>query len=201
MNEQNHKSVSDWMRGLNDGDVGAAQQLWDRYFEKLIRQAEVRIRDCPRGVLNAEDIAASVFESLWRGAQEGRFQNVKNRDELWWLLLSLTRQKSANHVRKESAQKRGGNFKQISNYSDENQKQIFEQLVSDEPTAEYSMLLEEEYSRLLSLLRDDVLRRIAVLRLEGYTNQEISTQLKISVPTVTRKFKLIRDTWTSQMEE
>lgn len=199
MEEQESYSVTAWVKALQEGEADAAQNLWKRYFEKLVTQAEARIRNCPQGTIEAEDIAVSVFESLWRGANEGRFHNLHNRDELWWLLLALTKRKVASHIRKETALKRGGNKTQKSLNSDENSGYTFQELVSDEPTPEYLAMLQEEYENLLSNLRDDRLREIAVLRLEGYTSQEISKQLEISVPTVTRKLRLIRAAWSKEL--
>ncbi|QDV51742.1 ECF-type sigma factor [Gimesia fumaroli] len=199
MEEQESYSVTAWVKALQEGEADAAQNLWKRYFEKLVTQAEARIRNCPQGTIEAEDIAVSVFESLWRGANEGRFQNLNNRDELWWLLLALTKRKAASHIRKETALKRGGNKTQKSLNNDENSGYTFQELVSDEPTPEYLAMLQEEYENLLSNLRDDRLREIAVLRLEGYTSQEISKQLEISIPTVTRKLRLIRAAWSKEL--
>tara|TARA_R110002095_G_scaffold116835_1_gene101910 strand:- start:4795 stop:5400 length:606 start_codon:yes stop_codon:yes gene_type:complete len=197
--EQDLFSVTTWVKALKEGEAEAAQKLWNRYFEKLVAQAEMRIRNCPQGTLEAEDIAVSVFESLWRGANEGRFQKLQNRDELWWLLLALTKRKVASHIRKETALKRGGNSTQKSLNNDKDSGYTFEQLVSQEPSPEYLAMLQEEYENLLSILRDDRLREIAVLRLEGYTSQEISKQLDISIPTVTRKLRLIRATWAKEL--
>lgn len=193
-------SVSEWVQRLTEGDAEAAQQLWDRYFGKVLECAEQRIRNCPPGVISAEEIAASVFESIWRGAQEGRFDRVQNRDELWWLLLALTRRKAASHIRRETAQKRGG-ATHTQSLSGSNGKAIFESLVCDEPTPEYLIAMEEEYERLLTILRDEKSRRIAVLKLEGYSNNEICEELDIAPATVARKVRLIRDTWARELEK
>ncbi len=200
MDEQEKRSVSIWVNNLKGGDADAAQQLWGRYFQKLVKQAQAKLRDCPPQGTDAEDIAVSVFESLWRGSQEGRFEDVRNRDELWWLLLAITRHKVANHVRKESAQKRGGQSvpKRLGDNNDPGYS--FEELVSAEPTPEYLLQLQEEYSRALALLRDDRLRQIAALKLEGYTTEEISNELTISAATVTRKLRLIRATWERELD-
>ncbi len=200
MSAEQPDSVSAWVTRLQGGDAEAAQKLWDRYFEKLLVVAQARIKDCPRAILNAEDIAVSVFESLWRGAQQGRFRKLSDRDELWWLLLALTRQKAANHIRRESAQKRGGGAVPLSLTGMSGARNGFHDLMSDDPTPEFALIMEEEYSRIMGLLRDDRLRQIAVLKLEGYTNQEICQQLEISPATVTRKLGLIRSTWGREFE-
>ena len=74
------------------------------------------------------------------------------------------------------------------------------ELVSRELPPDYLVTLEEEFQRLLGLLRDDQLRRFVMLKLEGYTNQEISEQMEISPASVSRKNRLIRDTWSREME-
>jgi len=56
----------------------------------------------------------------------------------------------------------------------------------------------EEYERLLGGLGDDVLRSVAVWKLEGYTVKEIAAKLGRSPATVERKLRLIRDTWEKE---
>jgi DNA-directed RNA polymerase specialized sigma24 family protein len=53
----------------------------------------------------------------------------------------------------------------------------------------------ESCRRLLDLLGDEQLQRIAVWRLEGHTNQEIADRLGCVVETVERRLRLIRSIW------
>jgi DNA-binding CsgD family transcriptional regulator len=53
-------------------------------------------------------------------------------------------------------------------------------------------MVAEEYRRLLERLDDDVLRKVAVLRMEGYTSDEIGSQLGCARRTVARQLALIR---------
>ena len=59
--------------------------------------------------------------------------------------------------------------------------------------------MDEEYQRLLSSLRNDTLRQVALLRMEGHTNKQIAEQLDISVRSVIRKVNLIRDSWSHEL--
>src|SRR5262245_41905555 len=106
------QSVSQWIAHLKEGNADAAQRLWERYAMRLVELARRRLKDAPKRVADEEDVAASVFHSLCRGAAAGRFENVKNRDDLWWLLLAITKQKSVDLVRRETAQKRGSGYVQ-----------------------------------------------------------------------------------------
>src|SRR5689334_16149018 len=99
-------SISEWLGRLKSGEAVAAQKLWDRYSAKLIRLAKQRLAKTPPGISNEDDLALSVFGSIFRGAAAGRFEEITTRDELWWLLLAITKQKVVNYVRRESALKR-----------------------------------------------------------------------------------------------
>lgn len=196
-----NKSVSFWLQNLKGGDAAAgAQALWDHFFERLLKHIESRVRraNTPQGMVEPEDVTASVFESLWRGAQEGRFAEITNRDDLWWQLLALSKQKVANHIRREMAQKRFPGHIPLSLSETEEGKALID-LISEEPTPEFTAICEEECERLLGLLRDDVLRQIAVYKLQGYKNSEICEELNISSATVTRKLGVIRRTWASEL--
>lgn len=194
-------SISIWVKKLRGGDHEAAQELWQRFFCRLEEHAAARIRgyNVPPGTVVAEEVAVSVFESIWRGANAGRFKDVKDRDELWWLLQTLTKRKVIDHIRHATADRRFSGRPDIS-ISDRSAGIEFRELMSIEPTPEYLTIMEEEFSRLLGLLRDDKLRQIAVMKLEGYANHEIRQQLVISPATLMRKLKLIRSTWQQAID-
>jgi RNA polymerase sigma factor (sigma-70 family) len=196
-------SISQWISGLKAGEADAAQQLWDRYSQRLIQLARGRLGNAPKRIADEEDIAQSVFFSLCRGADAGRLNDVTDRDDLWWLLLKVTRMKVADHVRRELAQKRGGGHvsaeSEILNNSDQSHGFSLDNLIGEQVTPELLAIMEEEHQRLLALLRDDLLRRIATARIEGYTVAEIATDLSISTRSVERKLQLIRSRWGQEL--
>jgi DNA-directed RNA polymerase specialized sigma24 family protein len=196
-------SISTWILGLKAGEAVAAQQLWDRYSARLLELARVHLQIAPEGAVDEEDIAQCVFNSVCRGAAAGRFTQLTNRDDLWWLLLAITRQKVVDHVRRETSAKRGGgrvirevdlaaNFKAAP-------LPTLDQLVGQQPTADFLTELDEQHQRLLALLRDDLLRQIALYRIEGYSVREIAAKLDISVRSVERKLTLIRRVWARDL--
>jgi RNA polymerase sigma factor (sigma-70 family) len=196
-------SVSQWIADLKRRDSDAAQLLWERYAIRLVELARHRLRDIPKRMADEEDVVQSVFHSICRGAAAGRFKNVRNRDELWWLLLSVTKQKVINHIRRESALKRGAGRVQANsatNPSSEDRRLLaVDRVLSEEPMPEFIVMLEEQHNRLLGLLRDDQLRRIAVMRIEGFTVPEIADEFGVSSRSIERKLQLIRDVWTREV--
>lgn len=195
-------SVSQWIASLKGKDADAAQRLWERFSVELIDLARRKLGAAPRGMADEEDIAQSVFRSLCRGAASGRFAAVQNRDDLWWLLLAITKQKVVDHVRRESAQKRGGGrVTSEAALAHASQEHLFslDWLVGDTPTPEFLAILDEQNQRLMGLLRDDRLRDVAMSRLEGYTVAEIAENLAISTRSVERKLQLIRKAWAKDL--
>jgi DNA-directed RNA polymerase specialized sigma24 family protein len=59
--------------------------------------------------------------------------------------------------------------------------------------------MDEENRRLMALLRNDQLRNIALLRVEGYTVVEVAKKLSITSRSVERKLQLIRGAWTTEL--
>ena len=196
-------SVTAWIASLKAADAEAAQRLWDRYSTRLVELARRKLGHAPKGIADEEDIAQSVFRNVCHGAAAGRFGDIMNRDDLWWLLLAITKKKVVDHVRRETAQKRGTGRVQsetvLAAVGKDTHRFSLDHLVGEEPTPEFLIMLEEEVSGLLASLRDDQLRQIAVWRIEGYTASEIADDLAISVRSVERKLQLIRITWSQNL--
>jgi FixJ family two-component response regulator len=67
--------------------------------------------------------------------------------------------------------------------------------VDHEPAPEFAVMLVDELRYRLNVLRDDGLRQVAKLILEGWSNQEIAERLDCHVRTIERKRDLIRRAW------
>lgn len=201
--DRSTESISEWLGRLKTGEAEAAQKLWERYYVELQSLARQRLNKFPRGISDEEDVALSVLDSVFRGAAQGRFENVTKRDELWWLLLTVSKRKVVDHVRRATAKKRqpsseGGTPTGV-NGSSEPKPYSLDELVGASPTPDLVVALDEQYRRLLSVLPNDPLREIAVLRIEGYTVGEIAERLSIGERSVERKLQLIRASWKNEL--
>jgi DNA-directed RNA polymerase specialized sigma24 family protein len=110
-------------------------------------------------------------------------------------LVTITERKALNQARDQRRQKRDWRLlielPQDANRSDIND---LDAIRSPEPTPEVALVMAETLNGLMGLL-DDELREMVRLRLEGLSNKEIGNRLGRPLPTVERRFRLIRARW------
>ena len=197
-------SISRLFADLKAGRCEAADELWALYFDRLVQVAKHRLSTVPKRVADEEDVALSVFKSLCAGATRGRFAEHVRRDDLWRLLLHLTRQKTVDYIREQTRQKRGGGDVRgesvFLNAATDSSMGGIDQYVGDEPTPEFLAIMNEEHTRLLDSLPDDILRDIAVRRMQGDSNEDMAAALNLSVRSVERKLSLIRVRWQREFD-
>lgn len=180
-------SVTRWLVQLKDGSPAAVTPLWDEYFARLVALARARLRSLPRAAADEEDVALSAFDSFCRGVAAGRFPRLDDRDDLWQVLFVLTTRKAVGLARHETREKRGGGGRA---------EPLTASDAAADPTPEEAAEVADECARLLGLLGSaNDLRRVAVWKLEGYTNTEIAALLDRSVSAVERKLNSIRSIW------
>jgi DNA-directed RNA polymerase specialized sigma24 family protein len=194
------ESVTQWVERLQAGDQGAAQHLWERYFQRLVGLARTKLGGAPRRVADEEDVALSAFDSFCRGAERGHFPQLQDRDNLWRLLVTMTVRKAYRLGRDEHAQKRGGGAvlgeAALADADSAGDAPLgLEQVIGREPTPAFAAQVAEECQRLLDRLGDDELRSIALWKMEGDTNAEIAAKLGCAPATVERRLQVIRRLW------
>jgi RNA polymerase sigma factor (sigma-70 family) len=196
-------SVSQWIAQLKDGDRTAAQRLWERYVDQLVRLARGKLGRTSRRAADEDDLANSAFAGCFRGIEAGRFPRMNDRDDLWQVLVVLTERKSVDYRRRAlSAKRGGGNVRGDSVFvgkdAGESSLAGFSQVIDSAPTPAFAAQAAEELQRLLKMLENDRLRQIALAKMEGYSNQEIVRRLDMSLSSVERKLRLIRQTWQDE---
>jgi RNA polymerase sigma factor (sigma-70 family) len=193
--------VTRWIDQLKQGDQQAVQQLWERYFTRLVRLAGSWLRRGPATqAAGAEDVAVDAFASFFRRAEEGRFPRLSDRDDLWQLLVVIAFRKTCNQVHHEARrQPAGGRVCHASALEADDAACFFTSLISKEPDPALAAQAAEECRRLLAGLGDDQRRQVALWKLEGFSNEEIAAKLHRSVPTVERKLARIRRLWEKEL--
>lgn len=187
-------SITYWIRLLKAGDGVAAQKLWERYFEQLVRLARCKLQGTARAASSGEDVALSAFDSFCRGAEAGRFPQLRDRSDLWQLLVLITARKALDVVQYEGRQKRRRNQGAAAGEGPLD----LDEVLGREPSPEFAAQVAEECQALLNSLGDPELQAVAVWKMEGHTNKEIAAKLGCVPRTVERKVRVIRSIWSQE---
>jgi RNA polymerase sigma factor (sigma-70 family) len=158
----------------------------------------------PLRAFDEEDVALSAMRSFLDEAQKGRFYRWQNGGELWQLLLTITTRTAFAYRRREMRDKRGrGRVRDDSAFAPGEIRQTVRSLTHAAPARELppdqSAALVEEAEKLLDALPDESLRRVALRKLAGYTNEEIAEELGCVKRTVERKLERIRNKWLERV--
>jgi DNA-directed RNA polymerase specialized sigma24 family protein len=194
-------SIARWVALLRVGDEQAAQQVWERYFDRLARLARTKLAGLPRRASDEEDVVLSALDSFFRDMRDpGRFPQLKDEKDLWRVLVLITAGKATDLIKRERRQKRGGgkvlDEAAFDSPDASQEERALAQIISKEPTPEFAALFAEKQRQLVEMLDDSQrLRTVAQLHLFGHSSAEIASQLRCSDRTVQRKLEVIRELW------
>lgn len=192
-------SVTQWIAGVRTGSDEAIGRFVDRYYEPIVRLVQQRLPPVARRGGDGEDVALSALDSFVARARHGEFPQLENRDDLWRILVTISKRKAAKHIAHETAQKRGGGkirgesvFQQLDGPAPNGLEDFPERTDSSGDSAN---LLEcaAEILEFLDSLGDETMRRIAIWKSHGLSDEQISQELNCSVRTVERKRRRLRD--------
>lgn len=187
-------SVSHWIGRLKNGKDSAARNIWQRYRGRLQSLAGYELGNSPRAVSDDEDVVIRAFEAFLRRTREGAYGNMQTRDDLWRLLVAITR----SYARKQS--RFLGRLRRRMIVKDpQANEEILRQLASDDPTPDVLASVSESLRMLIDKLQDPDLQEVAMGRLNGLTNEEIAAQQNRSVRTIERRLGLIRIVWNEHV--
>lgn len=192
--------VTGIIQRVRSGDEAAAQELWNRYSDQIVEVARRSLKDSSRRVQDEEDVAVIAFKSLLAGITAGRFPELDHREQLWRLLMVITTRKAAAAIEKDHRQKRGGGDVRGDSavMLPENEGSVvggFDRLASENPAPDIAAVMADQTRQLLASLPDETAQRVAALKIEGFTHQEIADKLKVNTRTVERRLKQIRELW------
>lgn len=188
-------SSARWIEELKLGDEHALKRLCDRYYDRLSQIARRKLTGVPRRVADEFAIANEVLLAFHRRAIEGDFDDVREGD-LLPLLVRLTHDRVVDEVRRLCAAKRGGGktrgdsvFAPLGGGADAAVNR-FREKVESPSTRE---IVADQVRAILARLPDESMRAVFLLRAEGYSNAEIASELNVSIATVERKRRRIKD--------
>lgn len=198
--------VTLWLRAIENGDDDAATQLWSYCYPRLRNYSRKKLPEHLRRVLDEEDVALSAFKSFCLGAGKGAFAKIDNRDDLWKLLLCIAGRKAQGYVRHQNREKRGGGQirgESIFNNEANSSREYggIGDFADSSPTPAMMAQFADDAQQLIDMIQDDTVKTVALLRVEGYSVDEIAERMKCGKRTVERRLHLIRRTWEEAFEK
>jgi RNA polymerase sigma factor (sigma-70 family) len=181
----------------------AADEIWRRYLGNLLQLARTNLSRRVRRREDEDDVLQSVYKSFCLRQQRGEFE-LASRDDLWKLLVTITLRKARNTAKKHKREVRDVAREAPDRNGDENGELsplwALEQMSAADPSPEDAAMLNEALEQRLQALVDagyPELRQIALWRLEGYSNREISRMLGCTERLVERRLARIRSKWSN----
>ena len=183
------------------GDGDAANQLWHAYSRRLHGLARAVLRN--KGIVPSEASEDSVvntsFAKFFDALSHGRYQEVKDRHDLWSLLSVMTRNNALN-----AAKKQGRRLDRVSAPESYVAESADTQPSPDDVAALSDMvdwLLNTISAKSKSEEQADRINKVLMMTLSGFRQTEIAERIGQSEMTVRRNLNLIRDLLNSRAEE
>jgi len=154
------------------GSQSAAQELFDRYCERLMRLAKRRIGQRMTSRVDPEDVIQSAFRTFFIRVRNDEF-SFHEEDDLFKLLVRLTVHKTLRQLAFHRAGKRNPEL-EAAQGSDA--QDLLQQVSGDEPSPDAAVALIDEFDRFLRQL-PPLDRQVLALKLQGYSTVEIAEQI------------------------
>jgi RNA polymerase sigma-70 factor (ECF subfamily) len=168
------RSPEKLLERLRQGDSRAAEEIYNRFANRLIALAGTRLDERMRRKVDPDDVVMSAFRSFYRRASAGQFA-VDNWDSLWSLLVQFTLRKCGRRLQYFRAARRDVRREQSAAVSKEDTSDL-EQLAKDPlPSPAEVALLADTVENVMRQLGKERDRKIFELSLQGYSIAEISS--------------------------
>jgi RNA polymerase sigma factor (sigma-70 family) len=189
------------------GDRMALDEFVHRYNWKMVRMADRYMRRLRAHLVtcHAEDAVNDTLAKLYRRAIDGELPCVESSVEFWRMFFSMLKDEIRGALAHDAAIKRGGPGAHRSRDQSRlggNSRPWREGLSLDDlsvdevyallPPSRDLALIEGEIEEFLQHLDDPLTRKIAVLKLQSYTNEQIAELLELNERTIERKLVALR---------
>ncbi len=180
---------------FRQGDEDAAEELFSRYVRRLVALANSRLSSKMSRRIDAEDIVQSAYRSFFTRARDGKYVFQQSGD-LWRLLVVITLNKLRQKVEFHSAGKRRIDREQSCDVGG----LVHAEVVTREPSPVETLGVIEEIEQLTKGL-DDTQRHIVSMRLQGYSIDEIASDVQRSERTVRRVMDKVKTRLEQRLNE
>lgn len=159
-----------------------------RYSQRLIAFARTRLPEDMVRRVDPEDVVQSAYRSFFRRLKQGEFVFDEEHD-VWQLLATITFCKTRNLIKHHHRQRRDARRDQPESAG--------RAILDREPNAEDVAMFFESLEKLLAALPENY-HEFVLLRLDGYSIEEIASRVQRSQRTVLRVLARVRELGEAQ---
>ena len=152
---------SELLARFGRNDCVAAETLFTRYADRLVRLARSRLSGKLTARVDPEDVVQSAYRSFFLLARDGD-ATIRDSGDLWRLLVRITLRKVYRNARRHLADGRSVSREEPWPEADDDVTAL-----SKEPSPDQAAELVDELERIMTPLKPHQ-RRIVELRLQGH---------------------------------
>jgi RNA polymerase sigma-70 factor (ECF subfamily) len=190
MNDNAEERSAQLVARWRQGDQKAAELLFRRYADRLVRLARSRMPGKLAQRSTPEDVVQSVYRVFFDRAREGRYELERGGD-LWRLLVTITLHKVYQQVRRHGAKKRSVQGEQTFG-SEDSLLGLQPDKLAQRPSPVEVVALADELEQMMRPL-SPMHRRIFELRLQGHNLDEIAAAIDRTERTVRRVLEEVKE--------
>jgi len=188
-------SVTRWIEQMRGGDSIVVHALAERYFKKLGDAARRRLHKINQNLHDEEDVANFVLEAVFRNIAQGRYPDLQDRDDLWFLMLAITQRRISSILKRDRRQKaQPSSLTSLTELLEIYEGELSDLAVDSDPE-QIAIEIGDCWQELMRILPNDEFRKIARLKLDFYSNRQISSMLKLTSKYIDRKVVEIQRLW------
>ena len=190
-----------WISAMRMGDPDAIRKLVERYFGRLRKLSEARIRRGKPIYEDGEDIAIQVLTSVCQKVEQGHFPDLQNRNDLWYLMFFITHRMVIDRWRARKNLSHQVPFTGTLEDALETIDHDLDSFLSEDSESDFQILeIVDCWQGMIRQIKDPIAKEVAKLKLDGLSNREIADKLGIVPRTVERKSELIEQRWSALYE-
>jgi RNA polymerase sigma factor (sigma-70 family) len=202
------------VRQLKEGHPDAIEEIVRRYYWRMVGMAKRLLRglNVEPAWFDCDDAVNTTLLKLCEAAKAGKIHSMEETANFWNLFYSILKRNILLAREHNARLKRGGPGSLRSSRDGRSTSsepkdvlpvgrlsrgvEILDDLRCYLPLPDVASNSKQVVELLLDLLDDPLLRTIATMRAEAYTNDEIAKTLGTTTRTIERKLTIIRDIWS-----
>lgn len=188
-------SMSMLLQNWTANENQIAQWIQAEYFPRLRNLSARVLQGLPGANVDADDVIQSALKSFCLYMRRNASADGKDRDDVWRLLCHIAARKASRRRKRQTRGLSGGVVIAMTDLTDNEDSHPIDGIIQQLSSDEFDLIIKDAVESL-----DQSLQPIALMVMEGKSQEEISQTLNCSKRTVIRKFHLVKTLLKSVLE-